>query len=156
MRTLVARATPYRIAVGALSGAVATAVWAALEPASGRALGHSYSDVRMLGRFATGERAWAPAGIAIHLANGAAFGTMMALTGPLTPRRAAAFVAVETVVTWPMMAVADRVHPDRRSGRWPRLLTSRRIMAHEAIMHAVFAAVLALLFHLFGGRNRRG
>jgi hypothetical protein len=134
------------ILTGAASGAAAAAVWAAAEPRAAKALGHTYSDVRLLGRVAGGERAWVPAGIVAHLGNGATFGAVLALTGPLTFRRAVGWVAVETVVTWPLMALADKVHPDRRSGRWPRLLTSRRIMAHEAIMHALFGLVMGAIF----------
>lgn len=51
----------------------------------------------------------------------------------------------ETVATWPLMAVADRAHPDRRSGRWPRLLTDRRVLAQEAAMHALFGLLLGLM-----------
>jgi hypothetical protein len=43
------------------------------------------------------------------------------------------------------MALMDRVHPDRRSGRWPRLVTNPRIFAQEAMMHALFGLVLGLL-----------
>ncbi|MEQ9337200.1 MAG: hypothetical protein RJQ03_08410, partial [Miltoncostaeaceae bacterium] len=110
---------------------------------------------RLLGRFAAGERLWRPAGVAIHLSNGAAFGAALALTGATTPRRAVALVAAETLATWPLMAVADRIHPDRRSGRLPRLLTSRSVMVHEAITHALFAAVMAALFALIGRGPRR-
>lgn len=141
--------------VGAAGGLAGTAVWAAAEPLARRALGHPYSDVRLLGRVAGGERAWVPAGIAVHLGNGASFGAALALTGPLTFRRALGWVAVETVATWPLMAAADRLHPDRRSGRWPRVLTSRRVMAHEAIMHALFAVVMGAVFALAGRRGRR-
>jgi hypothetical protein len=141
------------ILTGATAGAAAAAVWAAGEPHVARTLGHAYTDVRLLGRVAGGERAWVPAGIVAHLGNGAGFGTALALTGPLTFRRAVGWVAVETVVTWPLMALADKVHPDRRSGRWPRLLTSKRIMAHEAIMHAVFGLVMGAIF-AFARRRR--
>lgn len=145
-----------RVLTGALAGAAGTAAWAAAEPVAQRLLGHTYSDVRLLGRVAGGERAWAPAGVAVHLGNGASFGAALALTGPLTFRRAVGWVAVETVATWPLMAAADRLHPDRRSGRWPRLLTSPRVIAHEAAMHALFALVMGALLALAGRRRRRG
>lgn len=143
------------VALAAAAGAAATAAWAGAEPLLARRLGHAYTDVRLLGRFAAGERLWRPAGIAIHLSNGAAFGAFLALTGPTTPRRAAGWTAVETLATWPLMAVADRIHPDRRSGRVPRLLTNRRVMVQEALMHALFAGVLAALFALIGRGPRR-
>jgi hypothetical protein len=43
------------------------------------------------------------------------------------------------------MAVVDRLHPDRRDGTWPPLLTNRRIAAQEVAGHAVFGAVLGAL-----------
>jgi hypothetical protein len=42
------------------------------------------------------------------------------------------------------MAVMDRLHPDRRRGAWPRLLTSRKVFAYEATVHALFGVVLGL------------
>ncbi|WP_217915517.1 hypothetical protein [Miltoncostaea marina] len=100
--------------------------------------------MRLLGRM-VGERWWAPAGTAIHIANGAAFGALFAAAGARGPRLGLAWAAAESVVTWPGMALLDRVHPDRRSGRWPRLLTSRRLMAQELAVHLLFGAVLGLL-----------
>jgi hypothetical protein len=100
--------------------------------------------VRLLGRMAT-ERGWLPAGLAIHAANGAAFGAVFALAGARGPLAGLAWAAAETVATWPGMALLDRIHPDRRSGRWPRLLTDRRVFAQEAAMHAVFGLLLGLM-----------
>ena len=51
----------------------------------------------------------------------------------------------ESLLLWPGMAVLDRVHPDRRSGRWPPLLTDGRVFAYEAAVHALFGAVLGAL-----------
>jgi hypothetical protein len=129
---------------GAAAGAAAAVAWAALEPLAARALGTDYTDVRLLGRMAT-ERGWLPAGLAIHAANGAAFGAVFALAGARGPRAGLAWAAAETVATWPGMALLDRIHPDRRSGRWPRLLTDRRVFAQEAAMHAVFGLLLGLM-----------
>jgi hypothetical protein len=131
---------------GALSGALAALVWSASEPPIARALGTSFSDTRLLGRWAAGESAWLPAGIAIHAANGAAFGAAFALLGGRGARAGVSAAMLEYVATWPGMAVADRLHPDRRSGRWPdRLLTDRRVAAQEALTHALFGAVLGTL-----------
>ena len=56
------------------------------------------------------------------------------------------WASVEAVATWPGMALLDRIHPDRRSGRWPRsLFTDPKVMAQEAAMHALFGVVLGLL-----------
>jgi hypothetical protein len=51
----------------------------------------------------------------------------------------------ENLLLWPGMIVADRLHPDRRSGRWPRLATNPRVVAYEVTTHALFGAVLGLL-----------
>ena len=51
----------------------------------------------------------------------------------------------ENLVLWPGMLVVDRIHPDRRNGAWPRLLTNPRVIAYEATTHALFGAVLGLL-----------
>src|SRR5262249_43037739 len=59
---------------GAPAGIVAAAVWAAAEPLLGRVFGTPYSDVELLGGLAARGRATKPAGLALHLANGAAFG----------------------------------------------------------------------------------
>lgn len=137
-----ARATVLR---GARAGAIAATAWSALEPLAAKALGTTYSDVRLLGRMAPVGRYWAPAGIAIHVANGAAFGAVFALSGGRGPRAGLAWTGVEAIATWPAMAIMDRIHPDRRSGHWPRLLTDRRVFGQEAIMHALFGLLLGLL-----------
>ena len=129
---------------GAAAGVAAAAAWAAVEPLAARVLKTDYTDVRLLGRMAT-ARGWAPAGLAIHAANGAAFGAVFALSGARGPRAGLAWAAAETVATWPGMALLDRIHPDRRSGRWPRLLTDRRVFAQEAAMHALFGLLLGLM-----------
>lgn len=129
---------------GALAGAVAATAWSALEPLAARALGTRYSDVRLLGRMAPVGRWWVPAGIAIHAANGAAMGAAFALAGGRGPRAGLALACTESVVVWPGMAIMDRIHPDRKSGYWPRLLTDRRVFAQESLMHALFGLLLGL------------
>ena len=132
---------------GAAAGATAACAWAALEPLAGRALRTGgFGDVRLLGRLVpgAGDR-WPLAGALVHAANGAAFGAVFALAGGRGPRAGLAWAGVEAVATWPGMALIDRVHPDRRSGRWPPLATNPRVMAQEAAMHALFGLVLGLL-----------
>ena len=130
---------------GALAGAAAATAWSALEPLAARALGTRYTDVRLLGRMAPVGRWWAPAGIAIHAANGAAMGAAFALAGGSGPRAGLKLACTESLVAWPGMAIMDRVHPDRRSGYWPRLLTDRRVFVQESLMHALFGLLLGLL-----------
>jgi hypothetical protein len=123
-----------------LPGVVAAAVWAAAEPALGRALGVPwYSDRRLLG----GLLGVGPAGaLAVHLANGAIFGATFAYLGGRGSVRGVLAAQAENLALWPAMAVVDQVHPDRESSAWPPLLTNRRVFAYEAAAHALFGAVL--------------
>ena len=123
-----------------LPGVVAAAVWAAAEPALGRALGVPwYSDRRLLG----GLLGVGPAGaLAVHLANGAIFGATFAYLGGRGPVRGVLAAQAENLALWPAMAVVDHVHPDRESSAWPPLLTNSRVFAYEAAAHALFGAVL--------------
>jgi hypothetical protein len=49
------------------------------------------------------------------------------------------------------MALLDRIHPDRRSGTWPRLASNRRVFAYEVAVHSLFGVTLGAL----SGRSRR-
>lgn len=129
---------------GAAAGAVAAGVWSAVEPLAARAFGTDYTDVRLLGRMVSSRR-WAAAGTAVHLVNGAAFGALFAGAGGRGPRAGLAWTMAETLATWPGMALLDRVHPDRRSGRWPALVTDRRVFGQEVAMHALFGVLLGLM-----------
>jgi hypothetical protein len=40
------------------------------------------------------------------------------------------------------MAIADRVHPDRRNGTWPPLARNPRIAVYELLAHALFGALV--------------
>jgi hypothetical protein len=130
---------------GAVSGALAAAAWAAAEPALGRMLGNPYSDVRLLGRLMTRGEAWPIAGVALHLANGAAFGWAFEGLGLRGVAQGVLAAEVENLLLWPGFLVFDRIHPDRRDGRWPRLVTDRRVAAYEVATHALFGAVLGAL-----------
>ncbi len=50
---------------------------------------------------------------------------------------------LESLVLWP--AIVDRVHPDRRGGGWPRLVTDPRTFRLEVTTHAIFGATLGVL-----------
>jgi hypothetical protein len=124
---------------------VAAAVWAGAEPALGRLFGTPYSDVRLLGRQATRSQWWPAAGIALHLLNGAIFGAAFERLGRGGVRDGVLAAEAENVALWPWMLVVDRIHPDRHSGRWPRLTTNRRVIAYEVATHALFGSVLGAL-----------
>ena len=133
---------------GALAGVVAAAVWAGAEPAAARLFRTpaGYSDVRLLGGLLTADGpSWRPVGLAAHLANGAVFGAVFAAAGGRGVRRGLAAAQAENLALWPGMAVLDRVHPDRRSGAWPPLVTNGRVFAYEAAVHALFGVVLGAL-----------
>jgi hypothetical protein len=129
---------------GALAGVVAAGVWAAAEPWAQRVFRTSYSDVRMLGALLT-SGPWPTAGVCAHLANGAVFGAAFARLGGHGWRHGLVAAEVENLLLWPALAVVDRIHRDRRSGAWPRLVSSARVFAYEAAMHALFGVVLGLL-----------
>ena len=130
---------------GAFAGAIAAALWAAAEPALGRAFGTPFSDVRLLGRMATRGRLWPIAGTILHVGNGAAFGWAFERLGGKGIRRGLVVAEIENLVLWPAMAIVDRVHPDRRDGTWPPLLADPRSFAYEATTHALFGATLGAL-----------
>lgn len=125
---------------GMLGGIVAAGVWAAAEPALGRALGVPwYSDRRLLGGL---FRVGPEAAIAIHLVNGAVFGATFERIGLRGPVSGVVMAQAESLSLWPAMRVVDHVHEDRRSGAWPPLWGNRRVFAYEIAAHALFGAVL--------------
>jgi hypothetical protein len=123
---------------------VAATAWAAAEPLLRRVFRTPYSDVRLLGATVTRGRAWPVVGTAVHVANGAAFGFVWARLGGGGWKRGILLAELENLALWPGMALVDRYHPDRRSGRFPPLLRNRRVFAYEVATHAVFGAVLGL------------
>ncbi len=130
---------------GALAGIAAAAAWAAAEPVLQRVFGTPYSDVRLLGGVVTRGRLWRPVGLGLHLANGAVFGAVFDRVGGRGWKQGVLAAQVESLGLWPGMAVVDRIHPDRRSGAWPPLLTNGRVFAYEVATHALFGAVLGAL-----------
>ena len=128
---------------GISAGIAAAAVWAAAEPALGRALGVPwYSDRRLLGGLL---RVSPETSIAVHLANGALFGATFERLGFRGPASGVLMGQLESFGLWPFMAVIDRVHEDRRSGDWPPLARNGRVFAYEVAVHALFGAVLGSL-----------
>jgi xanthosine utilization system XapX-like protein len=127
-----------RIPSGALAGAVAAAVWAAQQPLDKRLFGSDYDDVEVLGKLVTRDSGWQAAGLAIHMANGAAFGAVYALLRPFLPGPPPlAGVAAglgEHLATWPLTALVNR-----------DLAGDRRAFAQSAWRHALFGLVLGEL-----------
>jgi len=130
----------------ALAGAAATIVWAALEPLDTRLFRCDYSDVALLGKWATRTRWWPLAGLALHAANGAAFGLAFHELQRRTrrePRRLALELAlVENFALYPLAYLVDTRHPARGSPGIPRLLTNRRALAQATARHVLFGLLL--------------
>jgi hypothetical protein len=134
-----------RIVRSAVAGAAAAGAWAAAEPLIARALRTPYSDVRLLGRTLTRGRLWPVAGLAVHVGNGAAFGATFAALGRGGVRDGVVAAQLENAALWPAMAVMERIHPDVRSGRWPRLFLNPRVAGHAFLTHMLFGLVLGAL-----------
>lgn len=136
-----------RTANGAAAGALAALAWAAQQPLDKQLFGSDYDDVELLGKLATREAGWPLAGLALHAANGAAFGAAYAQLKPFLPgppvARAIACALAEQVATWPLGRVSDRYHPARQE--LPVFAGNRRAFAQSAWRHLVFGAVLGLV-----------
>ena len=134
------------------AGMAGAAAWVLAEPVLHRALGAPHGEVRLVGRMLAPERAWRPVGLAVHLANGAAFGILFNRLGGRGMRAAVIAAQLENAALWPAMTIVDRRHPDVRSGSWPPLARNPRAVAHEVAGHLVFGLVLGGL--LGDGRSR--
>src|SRR4051794_40427707 len=104
-----------RSANGALAGLTGAAVWAAQQPLDKALFESDYDDLELLGKLVSRDSGWLPAGLAIHLQNGAVFGAVYAqlrpfLPGP-APSRAVVAALGEHLATWPLTLLADRAHP---------------------------------------------
>jgi hypothetical protein len=136
-----------RTARGALAGALAASVWAAQQPLDKRVFASAYDDLELLGKAVTREPAWLPAGLALHVCNGALFGAVYANLAPLMPIPAWARGPVtglaEHLALWPLGHVSDRVHPAR--GELPALAGNGRAFGQSAWRHLLFGVVLGEL-----------
>lgn len=128
------------LARGALAGAAGAGGWALAGPLLERVFVTDYSDVRLAGGLLTRGRLWPVAGLAAHTALGAALGAALTAGGLTSLPRALAGAQAENLLAWPGMAIADRIHPDRRDGTWPPLVTNARVFAQSMAARAIFAA----------------
>jgi hypothetical protein len=136
-----------RTARGAVAGALAAGAWALQQPLDKRVFGVAYDDTEILGKLVTRGPAWPVVGLALHVANGAAFGAAYASASRRLPlpswARGPAAAMVEHAATWPLVAVSDRVHPAR--GEMPKLATSAAAFAQATWRHFLFGLVLGEL-----------
>jgi hypothetical protein len=132
---------------GGLAGALAAAVWAVQQPIDKRLFGTDYDDVEILGKLVTRGPSWHPAGLALHMANGAAFGAGYSLARPFIPGPPAAAgvlaAMVENFASWPLTAVVDRHHPAK--GDLESLSGNGRALAQATWRHFLFGVVMGEL-----------
>ncbi len=130
------------------AGAAAALVWAAAEQLDRRAFANDYTDVALLGKFVTRSRAWPIAGIALHAANGAAFGFAFDVVRrrlSIPPRRLALGMALaEHLALFPLGTLVDRHHPGRGEPGLERVVGSRAF-AQATVRHTLFGLVLGRL-----------
>jgi hypothetical protein len=130
---------------GAAAGAAGGAIWVLTDPLLKRAFGTPYSDAELLSAFVTRGRLQPLVSVAVHAAVGAGFGFAFGRLGGRGVRNAVAAAVLENALLWPLLAPFDRIHPNRRDGSWPRLLTNPRVFAQATAGHAWFGALLGLL-----------
>jgi hypothetical protein len=132
---------------GAIAGALAAGVWGAQIPLDKRVFGSDFDDIELLGKGLTRGDAWPVAGWALHLQNGALFGAVYANLAPRLPlpswARGPVVAGVENLLTWPLTAGTDRLHPARKE--LPRLLANPRAFAQSTWRHLLFGVLLGEL-----------
>ena len=132
---------------GAVSGAVAAAVWGLQQPLDKRVFSSRYDDVELLGKAVTRGDGWLAVGFALHMGNGAAFGAAYANVAPALPvptaLRGPLAGLTEHFALWPLVAVTDRLHPARAD--LPRLRGNRPAFLQAIWRHLLFGLVLGEL-----------
>jgi hypothetical protein len=132
---------------GAIAGALAASVWAAQIPLDKRAFRSDFDDLALLGKAVTRGDAWPVAGWALHVQNGALFGALYANLAPRLPlpswARGPVAASAENLLTWPLTALTDRLHPARKE--LPTLFASPRAFAQSTWRHLLFGVLLGEL-----------
>jgi hypothetical protein len=132
---------------GAVCGAVAAAVWALQQPLDKFIFSSRYDDVELLGKAVTRGDGWYPAGLALHMQNGAVFGAVYANLAPVLPvapaLRGPTLALAEHLALWPLGIVSDRLHPARKE--LPAFAGNRRAFAQSTWRHLLFGVVLGEL-----------
>ena len=132
---------------GAIAGAIAAGAWAAQQRADIALFGVDYDDTELLGKVFTQGEGSRPIGLALHIANGAAFGAVYAiaskdLPGPGWLKGTAAGMA-ENLATWPLVGLVERVHPAR--DELPELAGDPAAFAQATWRHVLFGALMGEL-----------
>jgi hypothetical protein len=130
---------------GGIAGAVAATLWTAADPVLDRIFRTPYADSKLLGPFITQGPLEPVANAATHAAGGFAFGYLFSRFGGRGVKNAVTAAVAENTLLWPGLAVFDRIHPKRRSGEWPKLVTNPRVFAQATTGHVLFGVLLGLL-----------
>jgi len=132
---------------GAVSGAVAAAVWGLTQPLDKIAFDSGYDDVELLGKSVVRGEGWYAVGFGMHMGNGALFGALYANLAPAipiaAPLRGPVAALAEHLATWPLGAVSDRLHPAREE--LPKLRGNRAAFLQSTWRHLLFGLVLGEL-----------
>ncbi|MGH2831147.1 MAG: hypothetical protein ACRDK2_00090 [Solirubrobacteraceae bacterium] len=140
---------------GALAGALAAGAWAAQMPLDKRLFASEFDDVELLGKTLTRSRGWPLAGWIWHVQNGALFGAVYANLAPRIPlpswARGPALAMAENFLTWPLVALSDRLHPARE--QLPKSFASPRALAQSTWRHALFGILLGELERAFNRQD---
>ena len=127
---------------GGIAGALAATIWTAADPLLDRVFGTPYADSKLLGPFITQGPLEPVANAASHAAGGFAFGYVFSRLGGRGVKTGVGAALAENTLFWPLLAVFDRIHPKRRSGEWPPLVSNPRVFAQATAGHALFGALL--------------
>lgn len=130
---------------GGIAGAVAATIWTAVDPVLDRVFRTPYADSKLLGPFITEGPLEPVANAATHAAGGFVFGYLFSRLGGRGVKNGVTAAVTENTLFWPSLVVFDRIHPKRKSGEWPPLLTNPRAFAQATTGHALFGVLLGLL-----------
>jgi hypothetical protein len=78
------------------------------------------------------------------MGGGAAFGFAFERIGGRGVRAGVAAAVVENTGLWPVIGLLEPIHPKRKSGEWPPLLTNGRAFTSATVGHAIFGVLLGI------------
>jgi hypothetical protein len=129
---------------GGIAGALAATIWTAVDPLLDRVFGTLYADSKLLGPFITQGPLEPVANAVTHAAGGFVFGYVCSRLGGRGVKNGVGAAVAENTLFWPLLAVFDRIHPKRRSGEWPPLVSNPRVFAQATTGHALFGLLLGV------------
>ena len=124
---------------------MAATLWTAADPVLERTFRTPYADAKLLGPFITQGPLEPVADAVTHAAGGFVFGYLFTKFGGRGVKNGVTAALAENTLGWPLLAIFDRMHPKRRSGEWPPLVSNPRVFAQATTGHALFGVLLGLL-----------